>query len=271
MEFYCLVASERSRFQPGIVAIEQSATYPLGDDFFQIDHGSNYFAFFDRLGEVKYHLAMDGDTVAAVGAGVLRQISYYQGEAPRPAWYLCDLKVHPNYQRQRLSLRLLRQVIPLQALRCAQGYAISMNSHPSLNFNRSSNPLVRVLEKFSPIKFRSVTTLGIYSLDEDQMRYLEPLLVEHRGLLSYLSLRGKKDLRLQSNGKILLLLHVQWGMTARLEVTTPRSGYIHMFCAPTDDRLAIALAHHGVTPQATASVISGGMASDWLFILTSDI
>ena len=278
MKFHRISPEERLHFQLGIVEIEQAATYPLGNDFFQLDHGSDYFAFFDRLGEVNYYVVLDGDSadrVAAVGAGVLRQIPYCQGEVVRPAWYLCDLKVHPDYQHQHLSLRLLRYALDSDMLRCARGYTISMNpgvSKASLQENRSPNRLARILERFAPIKFRCTTTLGIYSLNAEDMHVLTPLLVEHRGTISYLSLQGVKDLRLQSTKQILPLLHVQWGATANKGISEPLPGYVHMFCVPENDDLALALASRSIYPTASASVVSHGMdESDWRFILTSDI
>ena len=107
MKFHCLTPADRPQFQAGIASLEQNAIYPLGQDFFQIDHGTDYFAFFDRLGDVHYYIALEGQQVVAVGAGILRQVTDQQGQSPQLAWYLCDLKVHPQYQGQLLSLRLL--------------------------------------------------------------------------------------------------------------------------------------------------------------------
>lgn len=267
IKFLCIAFEERPHFQPGIVAIEQVATYPLGDDFFQIDHGTDYFAFFDRLGEVNYYTALDSQRVAAVGAGVLREIPYRQSDATRPAWYLCDLKVHPDYQGRHLSLRILSHAICQNIRRCTHGYTISMNPGDG-----SPNRYVRVLERLSLVKFSCTVTLGIYSLDAATMRATEPLLVKHRGKISYLSLLGVKDLRLQSTGQTLPLLHVQWGATAHHGISEPIPGYTHMFCVPANDELALWLAKEEIYPNATASVVSHGMDdSDWRFILTSDI
>jgi hypothetical protein len=279
MKFHRITLKERAHFQPGIVAIEKCATYPLGDDFFQIDHGLDYFAFFDRLGEVNYYTALDfcqiknneqslfPERVAAVGAGILRQVSYNQGEKPLPVWYLCNLKVHPDYQRQFLSLRILTHAIFQDITRCNRGYAISMNPGDG-----SPNRYARILEKFSPVKFSCTTQLGIYSLDAETMGNLEPLLVEHRGVISYLSLKGVKDLKLQSTGENLPLLHVQWGESVGKGDSETMPGYVHMFCLPSNDELTAILASQGIYPNATASVISHGMDdSDWRFILTSDI
>ncbi|MBD2122271.1 hypothetical protein [Trichocoleus sp. FACHB-262] len=266
MKFHRLSLEERLRWQPGIAAIEQMASYPLGDDFFQLDHGSDYFAFFDRLGSVNYYVALDGDRVAAVGAGVLRQVKTWRAEALQPAWYLCDLKVNPLYQRQQLSMRILSHAIADGLPNCVAGYTISMNTEDG-----SASRWVRVLERFDQIAFCRATTLGIYSCDAMTMQKLEPILNKHRGPITYLSLQGVKDLRLQSTGQILPLLHVQWGVGKVGAIAVPQPGYTHMFCAPTEDALATELSRLEVYPSATASVVSHGMQSDWQFILTSDI
>jgi GNAT superfamily N-acetyltransferase len=267
MRFHRIEFAERSLFQAGIEAIEQTAFYPLGNDFFQLDHGHNYFAFFDRLGDVHYFAALDGDRVAAVGAGILRQVPYRQAQPARLAWYLCDLKVHPDYQRQHLSMRILHHALTSCIGECDRGYAISMNAGDG-----KPNRLVRVYEKFNLVQFRCSSILGIYSVDAEVMRSLEPILIKYRGNISYLSLQGVKDLKLKSNGATLPLLHVQWGDHLPTEISTPVAEYTHMFCVPRGDDLAIALANQNVFPNAIASLVSHGMdESDWRFILTSDI
>uniref|UniRef100_A0ACD5H5K8 GNAT family N-acetyltransferase n=1 Tax=Desertifilum tharense IPPAS B-1220 TaxID=1781255 RepID=A0ACD5H5K8_9CYAN len=256
MKFHCLTLEDRLQFQASIAAIEQIAQYPLGNDFFQIEHGLNYFAFFDRLGDVHYYVALDGDRVAAVGAGILRQLS------DSLAWYLCDLKVHPDYQRQYLSPRLLRSALGGNQQKCARLYAILMN--PSR--------LASIYQRFPFLQFRHATTLNLYSLDAQTMDRFSSLVVAHRSTISYLSLQGIKDLRLASTGGIFPLLHVQWGATAGLGYSNPLPGYAHMFCTPENDELAIAIASQGISPIATATVISQGMDDwDWRFILTSEI
>ncbi len=267
MKIHQVTSPKRQLLQPGIVAIEKIVTYPFGDDFFQIDHGIDYFAFFDRLGKVNYYVMCDDKHVAAVGAGVLRQISYLRGKLPQKAWYLCDLKVHPDYQCRNLSLRILSYAINDGIREYASGYMISMNPGDG-----SHNRLVKILEKYSLVKFTTSTQLGIYSLDAATMNSVAPLIKKHRGNISYLSLQGIKDLQLQSTGDTLPLLHVQWGAGVNQGVPEVMTGYIHMFCVPSNDELAKRLFHQNIYPNATASVVSHGMDnSDWQFILTSDI
>jgi hypothetical protein len=210
---------------------------------------------------------LDGERVAAVGAGILREISYRQAQPPQLAWYLCDLKVHPDYQRRNLSLQILGRAIVAGIPECARGYLISMNPGDG-----SANRLVRVLEKYSVVKFTTSTQLNIYSLDAERMRSIAPLISEHRGQIAYRSLGGIKDLQLQSTGEKLPLLHLQCGTKIDGTIPDPIAGFTHMFCAPSHDSLTYSLTERAIYPTATASVVSHGMShSDWRFILTSDI
>jgi hypothetical protein len=54
---------------------------------------------------------------------------------------------------------------------------------------------------------------------------------------------------------------------------TPQERSQHMFCVPKSDPLLSIITGDPflLTPTATASVISGGMKSDWKFVLTSEI
>ena len=250
-----------------IAALEAGAVYPIGDDFFQIDHGPDYFAFFDRLGALVYYAAFAGERIAAVAAGVLRQVPIAAGARLRPAWYLCDLKVDPEFRQQRIPLKMLRASFLPNALRCRRGYAITMN--PAEGENR----VVRLAShwRWTPIHFAA--TLHLYSCDPEEMRALEPLVREHRGPLGYLSLRGVKDIVLQSTGQPLPLLHLVHGPEVRRQThAAPQPGATHMFCAPAGGPLDRAVQSAGHRPSSSASVIQHGMKRcDWRFVLTSEI
>jgi hypothetical protein len=251
----------RILFRDRIAALEAIATYPLGADSFQIDHGNDYFRFFERLGGVHYYTMNDGERVAAVAAGVLRRV-------PERTWYLCDLKVHPDYRGQRLPLKILSRAFIHNYLRCPRGYCVSMNPADG-----RPNRIARLLEHFRWAPARIATELRIYSLDAEAMRKCEPVLRKHRGKLSYLSLTGIKDIILGSTGKPMPLLHAQFGPCAELgTAVAPLEGYTHMFPAPNGDPMIAELRALGVEPHASASVIAHRMQrSDWKFILTSDI
>jgi hypothetical protein len=270
-----LTQADRASFEERVFALEKGVTYPLGDDFFEIDHGDDYFAFFDRLGETAYHVVLDEDRVVAVGCGVLRAIPKGFGGPPEKIWYGCDLKVHRDYRRRRLPWEMFKYAFPRKYPSCGRGYGISMNPGDG-----SENPVVRMCERFSLAPMRLGATLFFYSLNAREMQEVAPLLGAERGALSYLSLGGIKDIVLQSTSAPMPLLHVQFGPCAERNPSprrgrrfdAPQPANVHMFCTPVEDDLARAMHDRGYLPSATASVVQHRMGAwDWRFVLTSEI
>jgi|GEM_PF-536135 len=270
-----LTASDRALYEARVFALEKGVAYPLGDDFFEIDHGQDYFAFFDRLGKTAYHVVMDGERVVAVGCGVLRSVPRRFAGTPDPVWYGCDLKVHPEYRRRRLPWEMFKYAFPRKYPECGRGYGVSMNPGDG-----SENPVVRMCERFGLAPMRLGTTLFFYSLNAEQMEEVGAVVSVERGPISYLSLGGIKDIVLRSTREPMPLLHVQFGPCAERSplpgrgvlFNGPQSGAVHMFCTPVDDDLARAMHDRGYLPSATASVIHHRMSGwDWRFVLTSDI
>ena len=259
-----------SAYQAAVGALEHGVTYPLGSDRFTIDHGADYFAFFRRLGELSYFVALDGARVVAVCAAVLRHLPRAPGAKPEATWYLGDLKVHPEYRTQRIPWRMFLHGFPAKYARCQRGYAISMNPGDG-----SPNPVVRLSTHFHLAPAKVATTLGIYSLTAKAMCSVAPALERARGPLGYLSLAGIKDIVLDSLRAPMPLLHVQFGPARQQHgavVSTPQADHVHMFCVPAGDPLERELTARGVAASATASVIQHRMpAWDWRFVLTSDI
>ena len=254
-------------YESRIADLEQGMSYPLGEDRFEIDHGADYFAFFTRLGRLHYYVVLDENRVVAVVAAILRRIPPANCETPKAVWYLCDLKVHPEYRSRYLPVSISVYACPKLAPLASHAYAISMDAD-----SKRQNPLARMLSRFPLTPMSIATRLGIVSLDAEQMRKVEPVLREHFGDLSYLSLAGKKDIILQSTGAPMPLLHVQFGPCAEQGFTEPLEGYVHMFCVSIDHPLLEVLRHQGVYPSATATVVHHRMEKwDWEFILTSDI
>ena len=254
-------------FQDRVADLEKGTSYPLGADRFDIDHGKDYFAFFTRLGQLHYYVALNGDRVIAVAAAILRQISPAGSEKLETAWYLCDLKVHPEYRGQYIPFKMFVHAFPKLYPLCSRGYAVSMDAGIGCK-----NRVALMLKRFSLAPMSIATKLGIVSLDCKMMRKVEPILREHLGFVSYLSLEGKKDIILQSTASPMQLLHVQFGPCAQKGHPEPLDGYTHMFCAPIDHPLLEVLSYQAIYPSATATVIHHRMEKwDWRFILTSDI
>jgi len=234
---------------------ELSNYYPLGRDHFRIDHGLNYFSFFTRLGSVNYIMALNKGEIIASCCAILRQIN---GEK---IWYLCDLKVHPNYRGNKMSIRmLLKYVYKLKHSR--KVYGISMN-------NSKKNRMLNLANKNSLLKFKSDLILMIYSLNYDQMLKALPLIKFYLyPRASFISLRGKKDLILKSTQKPMRLLHLH---NKNIGIN-PQKGYTHMFCCLKNSKLYNELNKINITTNISANIIHHGMDNyDWRFIETSDI
>jgi GNAT superfamily N-acetyltransferase len=259
---------DRPALQERLAAFDRHISYPLGADRFTLDHGGDYYAFFDRLGQVSASVFLDdGGGLIGTGAAILRRVPFVAGDAPRKAWYTCDVKLHPDHRGQGIGIAGAGRMFLSHYLRCGRGYAISMNPGDG-----SANGVVRHARRFRRARIEVAGELAIYSLDADAMLRLAPLLVRHRGPLSYLSLAGKKDLILASSGARMPLLHVQFGPCAELGLPAPVAGHAHMFCAMRDSALAAELAADGVAEAASATIIAHRMKPcDWQFVLTSDI
>ncbi len=256
-----LSTGERDAWRQPIAALEGLASYPLGNDRFRIEHGADYFAFFDRLGEVAYYVAASDGELLAVGCGMLRELPGFGA-----AWYVADLKVRPDRRGEHLPLRMLAAAFPAEYPRCQRGYGISMN--PPGGRNR----VLGIVERFPLVKIGEAITLHLYSLDAVTMRRVSPMVSRHRGPLSYLSLRGVKDIVLESTGAPMPLLHVQHGPLAACGLAEPVEGAVHMICSPADDALCRDIEAAGVPVAATATVIAHRMDDfDWRWVLSSEI
>lgn len=255
------VDAEREAWRAPVTALEATSRYPLGEDHFRIDHGRDYFAFFDRLGDLAYYVAAEDGEVLAVGCGVIRLLP-----GLGPAWYVGDLKVRPDRRGEHIPLRMLAAAFAAEYPRCTRGYGISMNPP------EGDNRVLRIVRRFPLIPIVHAATLGFFSLSAADMRRAAPEVQHHRGPLAYLSLRGVKDLVLESTGSPLPLLHVQHGPLAAPGHSDPVEGAVHMLCAPLDDALCRDLVALGFPVTATATVIAHRMeAYDWGQVLTSEI
>ena len=95
------------QYSEGLQKLENIAEYPFGTDFFKIDHGPSYFSFFERLGDPLFQIALVDDRIVACASGVIRAIPV--GNRITKSWYLCDLKVHPDFRAQRIPAKLFRK------------------------------------------------------------------------------------------------------------------------------------------------------------------
>ena len=250
-----LAPAELPGFGRQLAALERDITYPLGDDRFRIDHGPDYFRFFARMGRLRYLAALREEAIVGGLAAIERHL-------PDPVLYVGDLKVAPD--GRGLGRRLAAALATL-----AEGspvYGISMNPGDG-----APNRVVGMLTRAFPALSRAAD-LSFYTLDTTTMRDFQPVLESHRGPSGFLSLRGIKDIVLASTGAPMELWHTQFGPTGDIQRTEPVPGGAHMFCTPTGDGLDRAAQDQGLSPSASATIVSNRMTDqDWGFVLTSEI
>lgn len=255
-----VLGNELKEFEPQLKALEANAEYPYGTDTFRIDHGKSYSAFFERLGQPMFHLAMAGTQVVGCAVGVLRTL----GTEARRCWYLCDLKVHPDYRRRGIPAQLFRHGLFGNYLKCPRGYAVSMNPP------EGPNRVVGILKRFPYVPIAHVADLHVFGLTFDQIQSVLGSVNEIKGPVSFVTLAGKKDLIMTQTGEPMNVLHAQFGPKTA-DAQSPHAGAIHMMCAPATSQLA-ALLNKTFDRSASASIVAHGMGrQNWDFVLTSDI
>jgi hypothetical protein len=257
--------AERSAFQSRLRELEHSFIYPYGSDCFRIDHGKDYFRFFDRLGELTYYVVTSNGTLCGVAAAILRDMPYGREGRKSSAWYLCDLKVHPDFRGHKLTMKIFRKGLLASLLKSRRGFAVTMNSV-------GPNRIVKMMENapFTPLGFHS--NLDFFTMSAEETARARTTIESERGPLSFLTLQGVKDLVLSSTSKPLPLSHIQFGPMAQKGSSDPIPNHQHMIAAPQGDLLGKKLIALGVKPDAQASIMHFRMPdTNFRYLLTSDI
>lgn len=117
--------NNRQELSSQLRQLKKSSIYPLGSREFYIDHGEDYFGYYENIGEMHYWCVLDGSKVIGSICGVITQLSDGQ-----KAYYVCDLKVVSGYTGRGLARKLFRKVFFYMLFRRGiyRAYAILMNS-----------------------------------------------------------------------------------------------------------------------------------------------
>jgi hypothetical protein len=254
-------------FLPRVNQFQTRFTFPLGDKHYYFDNGDDYFAWFRNMGNLHYFVALDGDEVVAVAAQIIRQLVSSTGEKTDPFWFLCDLKVHPDYRGLGVPEKIFTNRFPHHYFRCPRGYAVTIDP-----MDQGENAIVRMLQNFPLIPFSVATKLGVVMLDTELMEEVDPILRRHRGPVSYSSAAGIRDIVPENGGEPLQLLHAQFGPCAQPGYKNPVDDHYHMFCAPLGDSLLKDLEIRGIRPATTITVVHHRLDTwKWQFILTNEV
>lgn len=173
--------------------MESDIYYPLGDDFFKIDHGKNYFSFFERLGDMHYWAAFNGEEMVGVAAGIIRTVEN------KKAWYLCDLKVVKKYRGKGVPQFIFKRAFLYNVIfhRVYRAYAVSMDSKDNvLPFHKIKRATINLL--------KADKHLNIYSINKNQV---EDFLNKYPDFY-LVNTNEKKELILKSSNNKIPLFHL---------------------------------------------------------------
>lgn len=244
--------ANRAYYNDALLNFEKLFRYPLGDDYFTIDHGADYFKFFDLLGTPYCFIAQEDGVVVGVCMAVLRNVS-------EKIWYLCDFKVHQNYQGRFIAHKILKHVFATCSAISKKVYAISMNNNSSLN-----NRIVEFAKRIPYLRIELQAILDFYLLDKSNPDALKFIKTNQ-----FISLTGIKDLVLASSGKLLNFMHCV-GQPACNTIEADMRKEL-MVCCVQSSQLANDFKKWRLRPMASASVIANFTPLNWDFIKSCDI
>jgi hypothetical protein len=188
--------------------------YPLNNDHFTIDFGKNYFDFFKTIGTDGFHCAhSDGDKI--IGSLCCRYT--------RNSWYICDLKVLPEYRGKQITYKLfLKNFIP-SYLKSNRAYAISM--YPNVAVNKLN-------KNFAFLHFENLSFIHIYLVDLITIKKIYNILKIKYNYIGFIDTNNSKRLILQSNNKVLKTLHLYNSNTYKniIPIEDVSNDYQYFFC-----------------------------------------
>lgn len=264
MKIIKITSENKHLYNEKLIKFEKLFRYGLGRIEYEVDHGEDYYAFFESMGELVSYIAVDGEDIAALAVGVLREVILLQDEPPKKVWYIADLKVAPNYRGQRLTHMLIRRAYIDNFAKAQKIYALSIN-----RIDNESNHVTQFAPRLPLLPLKVSSTFFLYLCSFEEMEKVEPVLKENSELTGYVNVMKTKTL--VSNGAPIPILHAYYAPHQSLH-TKPQKGFNHMFCIPEENALNSKIQSLGITPVATAAALYyGGGSCDWKFIISSEI
>lgn len=144
-----------------LAEFERSFLYPLGpNQKFRISHGQEYLPFFRAMGDVTLLVAEHEGRVLGTVVLVRRivRIRSQSGTREVPAYYLCDLKLRPEWRRtplfSRMIMAAMRHILSQGGQRC---YGVVMDGTSQLPTAYTGRMGVPLLEPLGEIMIMRVT------------------------------------------------------------------------------------------------------------------
>lgn len=256
----------REEYNNKLLKFEQLFTYPLGGDNFVINHGKDYFKFFDLLGRPYIMAIVDDEQLVGVAIIILRNIDILNIGKLEPVWYICDLKIHPNYRGKFIIHKVFHFAIKKYGAISRKIYGISMNSN-----DLESNKLINLATRIPALKLKQEGMLLFFLINNTQLDQIITLLNQHYSKLGYCSLMSVKNLIMSSTSTPIPLIHLVPGGKSNVVINRDDNNDF-MFCVSLSNKPLIQeLDQIKIQYVATASVISNITGCNWSFISSNEV
>lgn len=280
---------DNSKMVKKLQRFEQSFTYPLSnDEQFIIQHGMNgdYFSFFKNLGKPYYYVTTmaqskknsqnaysykKGDIAGAVCC-ILRTLPSRHNKNLK-AWYICDLKVHSQYQGQHIPMLMTKKIALARYMQCSRGFAICMN--PTQGDPKAAS----IFKKHGPIEHLKTDTLNLYTLSFEQLQKHKRMIEQIYRNNGFLKADEQVGTMSTNGSKDYMITNIRTGQTKPWHLIHLKPGA--QFYQPAPDATYMLCSVEGTgmdknfkellgNPSSTAQIISYGMEDVDFNILTSD-
>ena len=143
--------------------LEQTFTYPLGDNTFHIKHGNediSYFDFFEQLGKRNTFSISKNKELIGTGCAILRNVC---NNSNQRFWYLCDFKLNKSFRSKKVLWALL--------LKNALSFYLQANKVVTINMSPpDKNGLLKQVSKYLFFLKLNVVPLYIYEWSVDDLK-----------------------------------------------------------------------------------------------------
>lgn len=259
MKSFRITPANLGQWKTSLHEFEEHFTYPLGDDSFSIDHGPDYLAFFRRMGNAHLYATEKDGKIIAVGAGTIQHRF--------KAWYLCDMKVHPDFRGRKIPVKMFRKYFLPCYLKSQKGFALNMEDSSG-----KKNPITKIMETlpWTPLK-KGARILFYYEGAEKTIDAMTVLKSSRPGI-SFSTLKGVKDLVLKSSNSPIPLLHMEWNDKLPGTFEAPIKDHLHMWCLDETSELNKSLEAVNIKPKAAGLIFHHRLSHlNWNDLRTSEL
>ena len=268
-----LSAAQLAAHQDQLAEFERAFTYPLeGELTFRIDHGINYAAFFEGIGNPVFSVLFDGDLIVGILVGMQKTIRI-RGRDLRAVYY-GDLKIRPDYQKRGLTKRLYRALIgrwlrtPSTYFACHYGIAMQKGEN---------NTFVNLRRRWFFRRFGELSLQLVFFATPKQLAQIAPSPnLDERALMKraldlaprvsglVVSTRGKKDLWLDKASAPMNFTHFAGHqlfadsyLSSLKKAGEQADGHYDQICFALDSRRTALINHlkaNAINPTGSATV-----------------